>query len=694
MKRKILTVGLLVALCAMSAQAVEPRAMRLLNHGSDNIRQHVALSAETENTLQFIPMIIEIDSIDSAQQYFDELGAVIFGHRDNMYLASVPYDKAEDLLRGKLIINAHVAQKAVTSVDVARSVTGVDDVLSGWDGHDPYTGNGVVTGICDIGFDSRHAAFAGRVAQWTVFDEFNGKSTTYTDMSTAPATDNDEETHATHVANILAGNDGITPYHGVAGGSTFVATTSSLTDVGILAGIETIAAYAKQRQMPVVVNVSVGSFLGPHDGCDLVGRYLTALSDEVVICFSAGNFGERQNCLILDLDNYDAPVGPALCDTGWTGFEVAGGSDFWSSDSKKFEMRVLVRDMQNRTNVFVSDWYGTGEPEGQTTVDLEATGVFGQSSYVWLGWETNPRNGRFYISADYEYTTSAYHGDNPWARYFVCLQMRSVEAQTRVMAYADGVQSFFHVNGGVHANSDGSISNFACCPDVVAVGAWQSRSEVPDVDNGSFDWNINVNTIAQWSSWGTSGDGRKLPHFAAPGHTLVSAMSGPFYAKHPDTERVCHQYGGHRWFAQGGTSMASPFTAGVFALWLEAYPELTVADLRDIAVQTASRNFSDITDPRWGAGAIDARAGLIEVLKRKSENSVNNVAVDGNTQPLVSVHDATVDVVWPGVEAPVVRIFAMSGAEVANGSLVPGTLYLVTVTDPGRMTSHTVKILP
>ena len=56
--------------------------------------------------------------------------------------------------------------------------------------------------------------------------------------------------------------------------------------------------------------------------------------------------------------------------------------------------------------------------------------------------------------------------------------------------------------------------------------------------------------------------------------------------------------------------------AGVFALWLQANPDLTVEEVREIAISTASQNVPNIANPQWGAGNLDAFAGLKEVIKR------------------------------------------------------------------------------
>ena len=69
-----------------------------------------------------------------------------------------------------------------------------------------------------------------------------------------------------HTAGIAAGGGYTTPYMGVAPESDIVLVGTNLYTKGILDGIAFIIDYAKSVNKPCVINLSLGSKLGPKDG--------------------------------------------------------------------------------------------------------------------------------------------------------------------------------------------------------------------------------------------------------------------------------------------------------------------------------------------------------------------------------------------------------------------------------------------
>lgn len=659
---------------------------------------------EEPTTPQYYPVFLEITDPADVETVLDTLQAVVYHHRGSIYLTSIPVDRLDRLPRDAGVNTFQLATSLTSNLDIARQRTRVDEAqasLSTISNVNVPSEHKVVTGICDVGFDPRHAAFRNSLKRWVIYDEYSGTRQVWDGydniVANAPETDNVEESHATHVANILAGYYAGSPYYGVAPATDFVATTSRLSEVGICSGIEDVIELAKETGRPAVVNISAGSYLGPHDGTDLVGRYLSALAEDAVICFSSGNYGQRANCQSLDLDDYDSHIGSAWCDTGWSGLEVLGGTDMWSRDATPFEFRLVIWDVEVREFKYIGEWMGGNNSDDEMYLDLESMPWF-TGGGVWAAWGIDDSNGRYNVALEYNYTSEDMQTAGPWARYAVGYHIRKVAPATHVDVYSDGIMSFLHgfgVPGCVRGIPDGSASNMSSCPDVVSVGAWHSRTLVPDVEQGVRDRGIETDIVGPWSAFGTTGDGRKLPHFCAPGNTVVSAMSTPhslFDGDKDDTAFTAYDADGFKYYGTGGTSMSSPIAAGTFALWLGVYPQLGVHDLRDIAVETANRDFPDIDDPRWGAGALDAMAGLEKVRKSLEDDSVADISNGEEFQPVVYLNDGSFVVIWPGVEAPQLAVYDLAGRRLANAGITKGCLYLVTVTDPAKSATHTFKV--
>lgn len=116
------------------------------------------------------------------------------------------------------------------------------------------------------------------------------------------------------------------------------------------------------------------------------------------------------------------------------------------------------------------------------------------------------------------------------------------------------------------------------------------------------------------SSQGPTRDGRQKPDIAAPGTEIVAAKG---FA--PPSEQ---------WVAMSGTSMASPFVAGVVGLMLAANPRLTSAQVGGIIKRTAKplpgHDFSWRDDA--GSGQLDPERCVEEAATMSSLEDVTEDA--------------------------------------------------------------------
>jgi subtilisin family serine protease len=142
----------------------------------------------------------------------------------------------------------------------------------------------------------------------------------------------------------------------------------------------------------------------------------------------------------------------------------------------------------------------------------------------------------------------------------------------------------------------------------ITVAAYTTRTTWTDVDGHAWQTSVVPDDIAAFSSEGPLRNGALKPDIAAPGAFIVSALSAETADKASAAARQWHV--DHRHTVMAGTSMSSPFVAGLVALMLQRRPDLTPEVAKDL-LKRASRipgQPPGAFDPKWGAGLVDGRA--------------------------------------------------------------------------------------
>lgn len=652
------------------------------HHNDVLIRRMIKSSNDEDVTLDslYYPVIIKLSN-DSVIDDLISLGTLIFRQRENLLLASIPYNKLDEVSRLPLVNSMSLSQPMSITLDKAKSMTNVDKVHSGMDLPQAYNGKGVVVGISDVGFDPSHVAFNdGRLKRLVCYEELNGKRY---DMSTEHeiatwTTDDSTEWHACHVAGILAGNYAGNSYSGVATKADMVITTSNLYDMAILAGVEDVIEHAKSVGKQAVVNLSLGYNLGPHDGTSLFNQYLELIGEEAIVCLSAGNDGNKRIYISFDATDENNELKTFAYDNpNVAGIKMYGAIDLWSSDEREFEVALTIYDRITKEIVYTSPFVGGDATasswgiassslatENDISIPLFESELTGS---VRIYSSTNIDNGRYNAYAIIDVENHQRDESGRLGRYCVGFIMRA-NAGTHIDAYADGSGVILHslgVPGFTEGNPTRSISDLACGKNVISVGASNSRNTAPQVDGSVKVYNFNEDEVAYFSSYGTLDDGRILPHFCAPGNMIVAPISS-YYTKNISYESVntlAAKAGvdgkDYYWVSECGTSMASPHATGVIACWLQADSTLTVHDVIEIAQSTAGTNYADFPNPKWGAGNIDAYAGLKEVLKRAG---VGNVSVEDSFGVILKpIGFRQFDIEVPNAKYEKTLIYSVSG---------------------------------
>ncbi len=660
------------------------------------------------------PAIVKIASEDALKE-LEEIGAQILRRRDDLLLCFIPLVNGEVPpiaipnagsprrgIRGENdspVLKVERRGKAIPLLDKARGFFGADRIHTGEGLPRPYTGKGVVAGICDIGFDPSHIAFrnpdgSSRVARVVVYEEDRaGRRILENESQYAEwRTDTDDEYHATHVIGIMAGSYDGNGYQGMATGADIVVTLSQLSDVGLLCGAEDILDYARERSMPAVINMSMGNYTGPRDGTSLFSQYLDKIGREAIVVLSSGNDGKSTNSLRFDFTEAAGDIRVRLHNTRWTQFDMYGVTDAWSADATPLKARFLVYDGESQQVVWASD-YMDFKDKSRYMFSSEGPDADPEFARYYTGYFTltggiDPDNGRFNICAEYDAHTIATEPQGRWALYNLMLEY-SAEPGAHVDINSDSSYTrLAAVPGYPSPGSTLSFSDLSSGENLISVGMYNSRDTYPLLSGETGETGLTAGTVSPYSSYGTLIDGRVMPLTVGPGSTVISACSRPFIDAKPerrDEASAVTSFEGEDfyWISCTGTSMSSPFVAGSIATWLEAAPSLGIDDVKRIIEATNRQDHPDPEDPHHGRGWFDPWAGLKEAL---AVSAVKDLDESSEPHLSLSLSGRILLVTNPHPEPALLTLYSVDGQRImtctsdACGSLdlspLPSGIYI------------------
>ncbi len=625
----------------------------------------------------YIPRIVKIDSEAEIESLKSE-GVEIMRRRGDILLCLFPNTATRSA-----VTPIRPPRHIKPTLDLAKEHFNAGTIQAGTATGTPYTGKGVVVGLCDIGIDPLHPTFLdaeghSRIKRVVQYIEHEGIRLQLEgdDAYRSWTTDNAEEYHATHVCGILAGGGAGTGYSGIAQDSEIVATVSTLTEVGLLAGVEDIIDYAREVGKPAVINISVGSYTGPHDGSSLFSQYLDMCAEDAVIVLSSGNEGAHLNSLFCKFSSSRQKVAFRLGNKPWDQFRMYGATDLWSSSSSPLSVSLGLYDTNVKQVVrWLDPFVLTG---GETvshswTVNEADTNSFPFEGELMAEGDIDPENGRHRVTLWYDFTSPERASDGGWARYVLAVEVSGQPGED-VEVYSDGTYTrLISLAGNPAPTADRSVSDLACGFNVISVGMYGNRDSIPvsqsaDAAEGMISWQptgYESGATVIYSSYGTLRDGRILPLTVAPGATLMSAGSRPFF--YGETWYPHLRLGGTSWVDEGGTSMSSPYVAGYIATWLEAVPDLTSADVKRIIAESNRIDIPDPDDPHNATGYFDPVKGLELALQTGGVESIGSPGSNISPDEHIEVYDIS------GVKRYAGAASGLSGIE--NGMYVIKTSY-------------------
>lgn len=724
--KKILFVVAAAAICSYGySQSLDLQSLAKLRR----YKVESAGSRSSETIMQGA-MITLNDGFTAAD--LESAGVEVKSCRGKIAVCIVELGRAEEISSLPCVKAMSLQRQLSTNMDLARADQQVDAIHF----NKPeaqltqaYTGKGVIAGVVDQGIDAHHINFrfpdgSPRISYlyWTrmnaagsavVEDHYN-----FTNLNQF-VTDNSSTYHATHTLGILGGGyDGPVkvgtpwadptvpeqtipteiercPYYGMAPSADLCVSCGDLQDVFIAYGVEALLNYRYFMDMPMVLNMSLGSSQGPHDPNSQMAQYLNEAGKEAIICMSAGNEGDLKIALQKTFTEDDKTIKTLIYpyyyqydpEVEGSQFFRNGSVEIWSEDSTPFEVKAVI---YNRSRGYraaynmpiigenIGTYYTTGSNLQITDEDVVGDPTFKKAystAYVGVGAKVDEQTGRYYGMVDYfAYNNQETNIDD---NYVLGFEVTGKPGQT-IYCYCDGLNTWmdnYGVEGFDDGSTDGTISDLACAENVIVVGSYNTRNNWTCLDGGRSRYegdSFIVDNISGFSSYGTLLDGRQLPTVCGPGAAIISSISWPF-AKQMDEKSINYSCSArldeegrtNLWKQEVGTSMSTPYVSGGIALWLEANPELTVDDVKEIIAKTAIVDDGvKAGDPkRWGAGKFNVLGGLKEAI-RMYQSGIQDVSVDNDRLILTADGENRYNIFLGTASALDIRVYGMDGREV------------------------------
>lgn len=542
--------------------------------------------------------------------------------------------------------------KGVALCDTMIYHNNIDSVHKGYPPFlNNYSGKGVLLGFIDTGIDLVHPDLRdtlGKTRILSVWDQTqsdNGSSAfgygvvwDSTSINNTLSTHQDwgGTSHGTHVTSIAAGNGlALGMYKGVAPESNIIMVASDFTSNNwlntVVDGVKYIFEQADNYNMPCVINASVGSYLGSHDGTDAAAIIIDSLvraKPGRVFVSSAGNAGHLKWHLQHNVNN----------DTTFTWFEYNVNSllgygavfyEIWADtndlknvdfaiganlSSGNFQLRgsTPFDNIANRIGL-VTD---TIKNNGNVLAIVETYGELQGGKYLLQIHLQEPDSNQYLYSLR---TTGSGKLDVWSASWLGTSNIKNTGLPT-VIQYPE--IAYYQKPDSAQTIT----SSFQCHPNLITVGNMLNRKQYIDVDTVLRVKPGYPGELAASSSIGPNRNGVFKPDIAATGDRTIGANSADVITgalnSTPSNRAKVALGGMHR--LNGGTSMASPVVAGVLALYLEKCPKSSLNELKNAIIQTTKKDtFTGLTpNNRFGYGKLDAFQAL------KSSNF--NVTLGGN----------------------------------------------------------------
>ncbi len=570
--------------------------------------------------------------------------------------------------------------------DIVAGATGAETLREGFLNNTSYTGSGAMVCVIDSGIDWGHDDFrtgsnlsnskieyiwdqtlspqSGEVSpsqrgdsELSGFDY--GVEYSRSDVENSFGQSNpdvrseDPVGHGTHVAGtaVSTGNahsEG--KYEGVAPGADIIAVKAGnekFSFSNVIDGMNYCGEVADDQGKPVVVNMSLGSNRGPHDGTSAVSEAIDDFSGSGrIVVTSAGNAGDSDihlqddvsanssTSFDFEIEEYNNTIGPNASRN-----DVK--FDIWINSKSNFSVSVTspsgntvsqdsggsIDDGTSDGTIFISNKVA-GEPIG--------------------GIEEPPKNDDRRIQIDvYDSSARPAPETGTWT---VEITNKSDAESTfhswfydRKIGEQDEQKAKYAQN--VSNDSRYTVSVPGTASSALTVGAWAHRGRWTDSEGNPQIGNANYDERADFSSIGPRRDGTLKPEVTAPGQLTASALSS-----FDNSAESANVLTGGEHILKKGTSMASPAVAGAVALLFQEKTSLSSSQVKNLITnQARTDNISgSIPNNLWGHGRLDVFRAMAQLTGDKvpereilvydqSDSAINSETLGGSNSEKLAV---------------------------------------------------------
>jgi len=537
-----------------------------------------------------------------------------------------------------------------------------------------YTGKGVIVGIVDEGIDFNHPDFKlsnGKTRVLRYWDHTlnsgvppqpygYGRAWNNTQIDNGQCTSLETGTaHGTTVSGMAVGNGranssnkGVAPEADI----IVVETDFNLANwtLTIADACDYIFKVADSLGKPAVVNLSLGTYIGSHDGRDPAAEYidqlLTQKEGRIVVC-AAGNSGDRGNYHVRGVLSQDTSF---VWNKNNPSNTVVGNNkiifDLWADTSSNFNYaygadlpapvygfrgRTLFRNIYDNLNV-VPVYDTLYSENGNRLACIETyTEVVGANFHMQTVF-------RVIDSTNYlfRFETFGFGTYDMWGGAW--LRLSDFESNIPDVSVYPAISNYHQPD-----SLQSIVSSWNCSDKVISVGNIRNRSGHIDKNGNQYipSTIIPVGTLEPSSSKGPNRLGSIKPDLAASGG--ISLTAGPMWFISNSVNNPSIDQGGFH-VRNGGTSMASPVVAGIAALYLQKCSKANFQDFKNDLLNTSTSNPSTGTTPNnaYGYGIANGHETILQKHRPAVISGPSGICPGSNATLTLSTSMIPTSILW------------------------------------------------